>query len=168
MSLGGQRRTIEVPCGFVIRGHPTEANSKLKRHSRLCKKCIEIRGDDKPPTLPEFSAAAGAVNGWGGINKGGLVNNMVSQVAVNGAIKSVSVATHSIMTSIDRNLLALTLLEQEDNEKRGLISEIVMLQLSAPCSVYECNGDLYDLPFSKLKVIHSIILKQIADFENKK
>ena len=168
MSLGGQRRTIEVPCGFVIRGHPTEVNQKFKRHSRLCKKCIEIRGDDNPHILPDFSSASGAVNGWGGVNNNGLVDNVVSEVLVNGKIQSVFVPAHSINSGLNSSILAISLLKQEDDEKRELVSEIVMLQLSAPCPVYECNGDLYDLPFSKLKVIHSIILKQIADFKNKK
>jgi len=169
MSLGGQRRTLEVACGFVIRGHPTEVNSKYKRHSRVCKKCIEIRGEDKPSVLPDFSSASGSVNGWNGIKHTGLVDNMVSQVMINGVIKSVSVPTHNIQYAIDSDLLTMNLLEQQrENEKRDLISEILVLQLSAPCPVYRYIGNMNDLPFSKLEVIHSVILKQIADFKNKK
>jgi len=64
---GGQRRTIQMSCGHIICGHPTEANKKYERHIRVCETC-KGSGVEK---MPSFDKVAGCNNGWKGLSNYG-------------------------------------------------------------------------------------------------
>ena len=50
-SSGGQRRTVETPCGWICQGHPTEVNKKFERHKRYCNKCQCLNMNEEPHTI---------------------------------------------------------------------------------------------------------------------
>ena len=73
---GGQRRTIQAPCGFISRGSVREANNKMKLHQRVCQQCKGI----ELPT--EFNKVNGLTNGWGGCDgKGRHIGQSTAVVA---------------------------------------------------------------------------------------
>jgi hypothetical protein len=82
VNFGGQRRTAQLTCGFIIKGHPTEVDKKTKLHWRYCDVC-DMKDKDK--TIPEYSAVNGGINGWGGLNGGnslGLSQQRASTVMI--------------------------------------------------------------------------------------
>jgi hypothetical protein len=58
---GGQRRTIQAPCGWIRKGHPNEVNKLFILHKKYCKSCGEIEFE-----ATEFNKEAGNMNGWKG------------------------------------------------------------------------------------------------------
>jgi hypothetical protein len=64
---GGQRRTIDFPCGFKLQGHPNELGLKTKLHKKTCEhcKCVDAHTD-----LPAFNKTHGNANGWDGVRAG--------------------------------------------------------------------------------------------------
>jgi hypothetical protein len=108
MSLGGQRRTIEVTCGWRCVGHPTEVNKKFLRHQRYCNEC---RYDTSE--IPKFDTKSSLKNGWNGIAGFNKINKMSSIAYVNGERQDILVngvnnpenSTKSIITSL--SLLSL-------------------------------------------------------------
>lgn len=60
---GGQQRTINAPCGWTRKGHPTQVNKIFQIHARHCKVCKTW--DLK---IPEFNSTAALHNGWDGLN----------------------------------------------------------------------------------------------------
>lgn len=98
-NFGGQRRTAELTCGHIIRGHPTEVDKKTKLHWRYCDIC-DMKDKDK--TLPEFSNVNAGINGWDGINGGGshgLSQQRASHVVV--GIGSEEAVSGSIITHFE-------------------------------------------------------------------
>lgn len=78
---GGQRRTIEVGCGYRCVGHPQEVNKKYLIHKRYCKDC----GDNNTDVLPEFNKLGGKINGWKGVtNRNQQPNQMLTTAFVDG------------------------------------------------------------------------------------
>jgi len=73
---GGQRRTVEFPCGFKVQGHPKELNMRVKLHKKTCEhcKCVDAHTD-----LPAFNKTHGNANGWDGVRGGAGGGRMVSQ-----------------------------------------------------------------------------------------
>lgn len=61
-AMGGQRRTINAPCGWICKGAPREVNTKLKIHQRRCREC-----SDTELVVPEFNTTNGLINGWNGV-----------------------------------------------------------------------------------------------------
>lgn len=39
INYGGQRRTLMLPCGKQMAGHPTEVDKRYKLHTRVCDQC---------------------------------------------------------------------------------------------------------------------------------
>ncbi len=78
---GGQRRTLETPCGWRCVGHPQEVNGKYRIHKKFCDTCKDVNN------VPEFSRTNGDVNGWKGIsnkNCNQRVRNIVTTCVVDG------------------------------------------------------------------------------------
>ena len=48
-NLGGQKRTIFMPCGKTFVGVPREANNKALLHRKYCQTCSEV--DYKPSSF---------------------------------------------------------------------------------------------------------------------
>lgn len=100
--LGGQRRTIEAPCGWRCVGHPQEVNKKWERHIRLCSNCKETQVKE----LPEHNSNSGQINGWNGIQqtKNGnvkLINKNISTVFLDGEEIEVTTERGSVTQAID-------------------------------------------------------------------
>jgi|LakMenE01Jun11ns_1017448.scaffolds.fasta_scaffold9925744_2 hypothetical protein len=95
---GGQRRTIQMSCGHIICGHPTEANKKYERHLRVCEDC-KGTGVEK---MPSFDKVAGVNNGWKGLSNYG--NNrpteMMTTVSCEGMIFNTTTEARSVAESM--------------------------------------------------------------------
>lgn len=39
INYGGQRRTLMLPCGKQMAGHPTEVDKRYKLHIKVCEQC---------------------------------------------------------------------------------------------------------------------------------
>ena len=95
---GGQRRTIQAPCGWTAVGHPREVNGKYNIHRRFCEICKDCESE-----VPEFNKANGNYNGWKGISnrnhtgKGTISNQFISEAVCNGE----SFMVHTSGTSLD-------------------------------------------------------------------
>jgi hypothetical protein len=48
-NLGGQKRTVHMPCGKIITGHPRDANSRTLLHHKYCSVCSTT--DYKPSSF---------------------------------------------------------------------------------------------------------------------
>lgn len=61
---GGQRRTIDFPCGFRLQGHPNELGLKTKLHTKTCEYCKSnaTHTDTNP-----FNKTHAKANGWDGL-----------------------------------------------------------------------------------------------------
>jgi hypothetical protein len=108
---GGQRRTIEVNCGWRCVGHPTEVNKKYLRHKRYCKDC----GDNNSDALPEFCKEGGKINGWKGINdKGHQPNQMLTTAFLNGVRQDILLKdVKNMAEALDDTRLAAALLAEQ-------------------------------------------------------
>ena len=95
---GGQRRTIQMSCGHIICGHPTEANKKYERHLRVCEDC-KGTGIGK---MPSFDKVAGVNNGWKGLSNYG--NNrpteMMTTVSCDGMLFNTTNEARSVEESM--------------------------------------------------------------------
>lgn len=101
---GGQRRTIEAPCGWRCVGHPQEVNKKYLLHRKYCKEgCKEITTD-----IPEFNKEAGLMNGWKGItNRNQQPNQMLTTALVDGERYDIFTNANTLEKSMeDTRLLA--------------------------------------------------------------
>jgi len=67
---GGQKRTTQFDCGFVISGHPTELKRRVKLHKKTCEHC---KCSGQNIIFPEFSNFNGRKNGWNGLSIKGEV-----------------------------------------------------------------------------------------------
>jgi hypothetical protein len=115
VNFGGQRRTAQLTCGFIIKGHPTEVDKKTKLHWRYCDEC-DMKDKDK--TIPEYSAVNAGINGWGGLNGGntiGLSQQRASTVLVGlgtDAVQSTNIIAHfedgAVKTEVANGEMALT------------------------------------------------------------
>ena len=82
---GGQRRTIEVSCGWRCVGHPTEVNKKFELHKKYCKECGSTNY-----TPGAFDRAAADINGWKGqYHKNNGKKESISNVSVDGVKASI-------------------------------------------------------------------------------
>jgi hypothetical protein len=66
---GGQKRTTQFDCGFIICGHPTELKRRVKLHLKTCEHCK----NGQKIIIPEFSTFNGRKNGWNGLSMKGEV-----------------------------------------------------------------------------------------------
>jgi hypothetical protein len=83
---GGQRRTLELGCGWRCVGHPTEVNKKFIIHQRHCKECGEAKIQ-----LPEYSRIAGDTNGWKGqSHKPNSKKETITSVSCNGTTQNIT------------------------------------------------------------------------------
>lgn len=82
---GGQRRTLEAPCGWRCVGHPQEVNGKYRIHKRLCETCKDCKSE-----VPDFDKANGNANGWKGIanrnhrGTGDIAKNFITTCVIDG------------------------------------------------------------------------------------
>ena len=76
---GGQKRTIELACGFRIVGHPREVDGKHKIHKKRCSTCSEV--DIK---IPKFNQESGEINGSNGFRDEKKLTKMRASTIVNG------------------------------------------------------------------------------------
>ncbi len=74
-NFGGQRRTIEIKCGFITSGSLRESTYKWKLHKRECDICKDITVN---PGNIEFDNARAIKNGWNGVH-----NNWLQTTAIN-------------------------------------------------------------------------------------
>jgi len=79
VNFGGQRRTAQMYCGKVFRGHPTEVNKISAMHFRVCKEC---NPDGEKYEVPEFNKACASANGWGGINGKGSIGVNTQKMSI--------------------------------------------------------------------------------------
>lgn len=97
---GGQRRTIQMSCGHIICGHPTEANKKYERHLRVCEDC---KGTGVK-TMPAFDRVAGVNNGWKGLSNYG--NNrpteMMTTLSCEGMMFNTTTEARSVAESMNK------------------------------------------------------------------
>jgi len=75
---GGQRRTIEISCGWRCIGHPNEVNKKLARHERYCPSCSQ----HSTIKLEPFNKEASKMNGWDGLTAKGQKPTQMSTNAI--------------------------------------------------------------------------------------
>ena len=166
-SKGGQRRTIEAPCGWKTICHPREANGKYKIHTRNCKTCSYTE-------LPEYSREVGLVNGWKGLlPNGDKPNTMLTTAFVDGIRNDVFVKASNMEDAIDDTKLSLKILQKmnDDEEKFKLFEEICRLEQTAPCPVASnkySGCEMEDMSVEKLRVILKVVEKQIDDYNEAK
>ena len=80
VNMGGQRRTIEVSCGWRSVGHPNEVNKKFELHKKHCKICGSSNYSPSP-----FDRTAGDINGWKGqFHNHNTKKESITSVSVNG------------------------------------------------------------------------------------
>ena len=73
MTQGGQRRTIQLGCGFMFSGSVRECEFKVKLHRKKCSMC----GIDN--AMPcEFNKSVAKHNGWNGLRGTNKVSNIIS------------------------------------------------------------------------------------------
>jgi hypothetical protein len=68
---GGQKRTIQFYCGFVICGHPSELTRRVKLHQKTCDYCKNGQNIN----FPEFNKLHGRMNGWNGLSMKGIIQD---------------------------------------------------------------------------------------------
>ena len=76
---GGQKRTIELACGFRIVGHPREVDGKHKIHKKRCSTCSE-----EDIKIPKFNQESGELNGSNGFRGEKKLTKMRASTIVNG------------------------------------------------------------------------------------
>lgn len=134
VNFGGQRRTAQLTCGFIIKGHPTEVDKKTKLHWRYCDVC-DMKDKDK--TIPAYSAVNAEINGWDGLNGGGSVG--LSQQKA--SIVSVGLGSDTMSTT---NIIA----QFEDGEvKTNVANGEMALNDEALLALFAVGKDV--LPKSK-------------------
>ena len=72
-SMGGQRRTIICACGHTIQGHPTQLETKIRLHKKVCDDYNDIF------EAGAFDKVLANKNGWGGCDG---KNNKVDVTAI--------------------------------------------------------------------------------------
>jgi hypothetical protein len=117
---GGQRRTMETPCGWRCVGHPNEVKGKYNIHKKFCETCKENENTE----IPKFSRENGDINGWNGINvKNNHITKVVSTCLTNGRRLDIVNDAKSIHDAVEQlkendNLLA-TIASLEEKEIGG-------------------------------------------------
>jgi hypothetical protein len=177
---GGQKRTIELGCGFRIVGHPREVEGKLKIHKKRCSACSEF--DTK---VPEFSREAGVINGWNGCRGGKKTTKMMTTAFVNGEMSDYLVDASSIAEANEKVKLISSLEEEKlnsessessdsddedpDPQHRKLVKDIIKLAhrwegeiLNLASNKYSGCG-LAALPTEKLFLLIKVMNQQISD-----
>lgn len=126
MSNGGQKRTIQYGCGFILKGHPTEVNKKHVRHLRFCSQCSECL----PKKLEDFSTSNGLINGWDGLSrKGDIINTKSVSLTRDG--NTTNILTNAKGNTYERSLdpISSVILGEEDtSNKEGIISMITEIR----------------------------------------
>ena len=110
---GGQRRTIELGCGWRCVGHPQEVNAKFERHKRFCNTC-----SPNIKLSTSFNKFEGNNNGWDGIKGNRRVNEIHSSAVYDGQDYNFRSKTHSIDTAL-RQIDDMTEEELEAKSKMG-------------------------------------------------
>jgi hypothetical protein len=115
---GGQRRTIEVGCGWRCVGHPQEVNKKYILHKRYCKDCID---NNKVDELAEFNKVGGKMNGWKGItNRNQQPNQMLTTTYVNGLRQDIIMSgANTIDKAMDNSRLFMELVNEQPTLSKG-------------------------------------------------
>lgn len=173
---GGQRRTLEAPCGWRCIGHPNESNGRYAIHRRHCSKCIEINAITD---LPEFNKATIKTNGWKGLlRNGNKPSKMLTTAFIDGQRQDILVDASTMEEALNDTRLTAKVIQkimdeekefdsQEELEKEAVFDEICNLEKTAPFPVLSnkySGCELQEMPIEKLKVILNIVKKQIADF----
>jgi hypothetical protein len=109
---GGQKRTMELGCGFRIVGHPREVEGKLKIHNKRCSTCSEFGAG-----VPEFSREAGNINGWNGCRGVKKPTKMMTTAFVNGVKSDYLVDASSIAEATEKVKLISSLEEEKLNSE---------------------------------------------------
>lgn len=87
-NMGGQRRTINAPCGWMCKGSIREVNGRLRIHQRSCGACADV-----DTNLPAFNSTIGANNGWGGVVGSRRTNNIETLVTSSTLMDAVTIKT---------------------------------------------------------------------------
>ena len=72
INQGGQRRTIQLGCGYTTKGSVKECEFKMKLHSKRCSLCV---GNHKSK---EFDNSMALHNGWNGLKGSNRVTSVVT------------------------------------------------------------------------------------------
>ena len=94
-SRGGQRRTLNAPCGWICKGTPREVSGRLAIHQRRCKQCSEA-----DTVVPEFDTTVGVLNGWNGICGSRFNNGILSTATGDNVIDTVHIKTTSTSVAV--------------------------------------------------------------------
>ena len=184
---GGQKRTIELGCGFRIVGHPREVEGKLKIHKKRCSACSEF--DTK---VPEFSREAGDINGWNGCKGDKKTTKMMTTAFVNGVKSDYLVDASSIAEATKKVKLVSSLIddgcdsesesessessessdsddEDPDPQHRKLVNDIIKLahrwegEIRNFVSNKYSGCELASFPTEKLTILIKVMNQQIID-----
>ena len=165
---GGQRRTIELPCGFRIVGHPREVDGKIKIHRRRCPICIEISKEKGGFTeAPKFSRVAGDINGWDGNQRSGQhTKKRVTTILGDGFRQDVFTTGNTLDEAI-----AITKEYAFTEEDRHTFNEIIKLERRWGVEIPKLASNKYSgcelgaLPKEKLLIIFNVMNQQIKQRE---
>lgn len=180
---GGQKRTIELGCGFRIVGHPREVEGKLKIHKKRCSACSEF--DTK---VPEFSREAGDINGWNGCKGDKKTTKMMTTAFVNGVKSDYLVDASSIAEATKKVKLVSSLIDdgcdsesesessessdsddEEEDEHTKLVNDIIKLahrwegEIRNFVSNKYSGCELASFPTEKLTILIKVMNQQIID-----
>jgi hypothetical protein len=170
---GGQKRTIELPCGKKIIGSVREVSGKINIHRKNCKICIELVKDVGFCEIPEFSKVAANINGWNGIRGDNIPTKMMTTVTVDGVRGEYMVDASSIAEAEKKVKLMVTKKEEEDKEDKieeehkNLVDKVIWLLHNSPCQLKanKYSGcELDAMPNAKLKIIINLCEKEINDY----
>jgi hypothetical protein len=157
---GGQRRTIQGPCGVVIVGHPTEVNPKFERHRRHCSICKELNAGRGFTKLPEYSKEQGMQNGWKGVTRSNeIVRELESTTYVNGERADVKIKSDKgIHTASAGDKI------KEELEKEALKDYLYDLYHKAPLHSDKYSGcEIGAMSIQKIKILIKLAEKELAD-----
>lgn len=147
---GGQRRTIQAPCGWRSAGHPKEVNGKFQIHKRYCKCCNESLIE----ALPQFNKTAGGMNGWkGNKHQNNQPNKRLSTAFVNGECFNIITEAPTLEKAMDEvqlqaNLLAGNITEpvlsksQKKRQKQKAKKEKHQEIIEGAMNMYIPSGDI--------------------------
>lgn len=170
---GGQRRTIEAPCGYRIQGALREVNNRYKIHRNHCSKCLSLAVIPEPP---KFSRIAGEHNGWKG-SKGmnQLPDKFMSSMLVDGVQEDYLVDANNLEQAMN----ALSIMKRVTvvdglipETKEGVAEQILLMRFDYPGTLRGDTGystaDLVGMSLKKLQIIRNVMAEDLINkFEKK-
>lgn len=170
---GGQRRTIEAPCGFRCQGALREVNNKYKIHRGHCSKCLSLAVIPEPP---KFSRIAGEQNGWKGckgLNQ--IPDKYMSSMLIDGVQEDYLVDANNLEQAMD----ALSIMKRVTvsdglipETREGVAEQILLMRFDYPGTLRGDKGystaDLVGMSLKKLQIIRNVMAEDLINkFERK-